>query len=36
VRAKVDYMREHNLGGIIIWEIGADDGQLIRAISGMR
>lgn len=36
VRAKVDYMREHNLGGIIIWEIGADDGQLIRAISGVR
>jgi chitinase len=36
VRAKVDYMRAHNLGGIIIWEIGADDGQLIRAISGLR
>jgi chitinase len=36
VRAKVDYMREHNLGGVVIWEIGADDGQLIRAISGMR
>jgi chitinase len=36
VRAKVDYMRERNLGGVIIWEIGADDGQLIRAISGMR
>jgi chitinase len=36
VRAKVDYMREHNLGGVIIWEIGADDGQLIRAISGAR
>ena len=36
VRAKVDYMREHNLGGVIIWEIGADDGQLIRAISGVR
>jgi chitinase len=36
VRAKVDYMREHNLGGIIIWEIAADDGQLIRAVSGVR
>jgi chitinase len=36
VRAKVDYMREHNLGGIIIWEILADDGQLLRAITGAR
>ena len=36
VRAKVDYMREHNLGGIIIWEILGDDGQLLRAITGAR
>ena len=36
VRAKVDYMREHNLGGVVIWEIGADDGQLMRAITGVR
>jgi GH18 family chitinase len=29
-------MREHNLGGVVIWEIGADDGQLMRAITGVR
>lgn len=36
VRAKVDYMREQSLGGVFIWELGADDGQLMRAIAGAR
>jgi chitinase len=34
VRAKVDYAREHGFGGVIIWELGADDGRLMQAISG--
>jgi chitinase len=34
VRAKVDYMRDQGLGGVVIWELGADDGRLMRAISG--
>ena len=34
VRAKMDYVREHSLGGVVIWELGADDGQLMRAIAG--
>jgi chitinase len=34
VRAKVDYVREQGLGGVVIWELGADDGSLMRAISG--
>ena len=36
VRAKVKYMRDHGLGGVIIWEIGADDGQLMRVIAESR
>jgi chitinase len=34
VREKVRYVREHGLGGVVIWELGADDGTLMRAISG--
>jgi chitinase len=34
VRAKMDYMREQSLGGVVIWELGADDGRLMRAIAG--
>src|SRR6266550_9569607 len=34
VRAKMDYVREHSFGGVVIWELGADDGQLMRAIAG--
>jgi chitinase len=33
VRAKMKYTRDHDLGGVVIWEIGADDGQLMRAIA---
>ncbi|HEY1953231.1 MAG TPA: glycoside hydrolase family 18 protein, partial [Gemmatimonadaceae bacterium] len=33
VRAKMKYMRDHRLGGVVIWELGADDGQLMRAIA---
>ena len=33
VRAKVKYTRDQGLGGVIIWEIGADDGQLMDAIA---
>jgi chitinase len=37
VAAKAAYVRQHGLGGIIIWELGGDDGALIRAISaGLR
>jgi GH18 family chitinase len=36
VRAKMDYTRSHGLGGVIIWELGADDGRLMRAISESR
>jgi len=36
VRAKVDYTREQGYGGVIIWELGADDGRLMQAISGSR
>ena len=32
VRAKMTYVREHKLGGVIIWELGADDGRLIQAV----
>jgi chitinase len=32
VRAKVDYVRDHGLGGVVIWELGADDGRLMQAI----
>jgi len=34
VRAKMDYVREHSFGGVVIWELLADDGQLMRAIAG--
>jgi len=34
VRAKVDYVRGQGLGGIVIWELGGDDGRLMRAIAG--
>jgi chitinase len=32
VRAKMSYAREHKLGGVIIWELGADDGRLMQAV----
>lgn len=34
VAAKVRYVREHRLGGVVIWELGGDDGALMRAIAG--
>jgi chitinase len=34
VAAKVRYVREHSLGGVVIWELGGDDGALMRAIAG--
>jgi chitinase len=34
VGEKVQYVREHGLGGVVIWELGGDDGSLMRAISG--
>jgi chitinase len=36
VRAKVDYVRAEHLGGVVIWELGGDDGRLMRAIIGGR
>src|SRR5687768_12396509 len=33
VREKVRYVRERGLGGVVIWELGGDDGSLMRAIS---
>ncbi|HET9775913.1 MAG TPA: glycoside hydrolase family 18 protein [Gemmatimonadaceae bacterium] len=33
VRAKMKYVRDNHLGGVVIWEIGADDGRLIREIA---
>ena len=33
VEAKGSYVRERGLGGVIIWELGGDDGRLIRALS---
>jgi chitinase len=36
VRAKMKYVRDHALGGVVIWEIGADDGQLMRTIAQSR
>ena len=33
IREKVRYMRERSLGGVMIWELGGDDGSLMRAIS---
>ena len=34
VAAKAQYVREHRLGGVVIWELGGDDGALMKAISG--
>jgi chitinase len=34
VRAKANYVRENSLGGVIIWELGGDDGRLMNAIVG--
>ena len=34
VSEKVRYVRERGLGGVMIWELGGDDGSLMRAISG--
>jgi chitinase len=36
VRAKVDYVRERGLGGVVIWELFGDDGSLMRAIGDLR
>jgi chitinase len=36
VRAKMNYVREHRLGGVIIWELGADDGRLMQAVGQSR
>jgi chitinase len=33
VRAKMRYVHDHELGGVVIWEIGADDGRLMREIA---
>ena len=33
VGEKMRYVREHNLGGVFIWELGGDDGSLMRVIS---
>jgi len=33
VAAKAGYVREHGLGGVVIWELGGDDGALMRAIA---
>jgi chitinase len=32
VGEKVKYVREHGLGGVVIWELGGDDGSLMQAI----
>ena len=34
VAAKTRYVREHHLGGVVIWELGGDDGALMRAVAG--
>lgn len=34
VAAKARYVREHHLGGVVIWELGGDDGSLMKAIAG--
>jgi len=34
IRAKMDYVRGQGFGGVVIWELAADDGQLMRAIAG--
>jgi len=33
VAAKATYVRDHGLGGVVIWELGGDDGALMRAIT---
>ena len=33
VGEKVSYVRERSLGGVVIWELGGDDGSLMGAIS---
>jgi chitinase len=33
VAAKARYVRERRLGGVVIWQIGADDGALLGAIA---
>jgi chitinase len=33
VAAKAAYVRERGLGGVVIWELGGDDGALMRAIT---
>lgn len=33
VAAKASYVRERGLGGVVIWELGGDDGALMRAIT---
>nr|AGN95784.1 chitinase [uncultured bacterium] len=33
VAAKAAYARERGLGGVVIWELGGDDGALMRAIT---
>ena len=33
VGEKVRYLREHGLGGVFIWELGGDNGELMRAIT---
>jgi chitinase len=33
VRAKMRYVRDEGLGGVVIWEIGADDGRLMKEIA---
>lgn len=33
VAAKATYARERGLGGVVIWELGGDDGALMRAIA---
>lgn len=32
VAAKAAYVRDHALGGVMFWELGGDDGSLLRAI----
>ncbi|MEA2706024.1 MAG: chitinase [Gemmatimonadaceae bacterium] len=34
VAAKARYVRDHRLGGVVIWELGGDDGALMGAIAG--
>jgi chitinase len=34
VGEKVRYVRERGLGGVVIWELGGDDGRLMAAITG--